>query len=96
MGGAAKWLKTGVVGSDGFGTKGTKYTDALRQNFIAAGFVGSPSSEKIQTASASTSGSALASAGSTQYDKDKTTKTNVIIASKANNKINNIEDKKAA
>ena len=96
MGGAANWLKTGVVGSDGFGTKGTKYTDALRQNFIAAGFIGSPSSEKIQTASASTSGNALASGGSTQYDKDQNTKTNIIIASKANNKINNIEDKKAA
>ena len=96
MGGAANWLKTGVVGSDGFGTKGTKYTEALRQNFIAAGFIGSPSSEKIQTASASTSGNALASGGSTQYDKDQNTKTNIIIASKANNKINNIEDKKAA
>jgi LysM repeat protein len=30
MGGAAKWIETGVVGSDGFGTKGTKYTDSLR------------------------------------------------------------------
>jgi hypothetical protein len=30
MGGAAKWIQTGVVGSDGFGTKGTKYTDSLR------------------------------------------------------------------
>jgi hypothetical protein len=96
MGGAANWLKTGVVGSDGFGTKGTKYTDALRQNFIAAGFVGSPSSEKLQTASASTSGNALASGGSTQYDKNQNTKTNIVIASKANNKINNIQDKKAA
>ena len=42
------------------------------------------------------SGTSLASAGQTQYDKDQTTKTNVIIASKTNNKTNNIEDKKAA
>ena len=100
MGGAGTWLKTGVVGADGFGTKGTKYTDALRQNFIVAGFTGSSSSEKIQTASSPaptpTSGNVLASAGQTQYDKDKTTKTNIVIASKANNKTNNIEDKKAA
>ena len=33
MGGAAKWMKTGVVGSDGFGTKGTKYTDSIREAF---------------------------------------------------------------
>jgi len=42
------------------------------------------------------SGTSLASAGQTQYDKDKNTKTNVVIASKTNNKTNNIEDKKAA
>lgn len=29
-GGAANWLKTGVVGSDAFGTKGTKYIDEIR------------------------------------------------------------------
>lgn len=28
-GGAAQWLKTGTVGSDAFGTKGTKYVDAI-------------------------------------------------------------------
>jgi murein DD-endopeptidase MepM/ murein hydrolase activator NlpD len=33
MGGAAKWMTTGVVGADGFGTKGTKYTDALASAF---------------------------------------------------------------
>jgi len=33
MGGAEKWMTTGVVGADGFGTKGTKYTDAIRQAF---------------------------------------------------------------
>jgi murein DD-endopeptidase MepM/ murein hydrolase activator NlpD len=33
MGGAENWLNTGVVGADGFGTKGTKYTDALAANF---------------------------------------------------------------
>lgn len=33
MGGAENWMKTGKVGSDGFGTKGTKYTDALAKAF---------------------------------------------------------------
>ena len=66
------------------------YYEIFNQNFIvenkigatgniAAGFVGSSSSEKIQSASASTSGNALSSGGSTQYDKDQTTKTNIII-----------------
>ena len=31
-GGANKWLNTGIVGADGFGTRGTKYTDALARN----------------------------------------------------------------
>ena len=35
MGGAEKWMTTGVVGSDGFGTKGTKYTDLIAANFKA-------------------------------------------------------------
>jgi hypothetical protein len=34
MGGAEKWITTGVVGVDGFGTKGTKYTDAIRDAFV--------------------------------------------------------------
>ena len=99
---AKEWLRTGIVGTDGFGTRGTKFTDALRQNFTDAGFTGYASSEKIQTAPTPTptpapiSGNVLASAGQTQYDKDKTTKTNIVIASKANIKTNNIEDKKAA
>jgi hypothetical protein len=29
-GGASKWLRTGVVGKDKFGTKGTKYYDAIK------------------------------------------------------------------
>jgi len=33
MGGAEKWMTTGVVGADGFGTKGTKYTDEIRKAF---------------------------------------------------------------
>ena len=33
MGGAENWMKTGKVGSDGFGTKGTKYTDAIAAAF---------------------------------------------------------------
>jgi murein DD-endopeptidase MepM/ murein hydrolase activator NlpD len=35
MGGAERWLNTGVVGADGFGTKGTKYTDLIAKNFRA-------------------------------------------------------------
>jgi len=33
MGGAEKWMTTGTVGVDGFGTKGTKYTDLIAKNF---------------------------------------------------------------
>ena len=33
MGGAANWMKTGVIGADGFGTKGTKYTDSIAAEF---------------------------------------------------------------
>ena len=33
MGGAANWMETGVVGADGFGTKGTKYTDSIAAEF---------------------------------------------------------------
>jgi hypothetical protein len=33
MGGALKWITTGIVGADGFGTKGTKYTDLIAANF---------------------------------------------------------------
>jgi murein DD-endopeptidase MepM/ murein hydrolase activator NlpD len=53
MGGAESWLTTGVVGADGFGTKGTKYTDLIARNFkakksggqmqLAQGAVGVPS-----------------------------------------------------
>ena len=35
MGGAENWITTGVVGKDGFGTKGTKYTDLIAANFKA-------------------------------------------------------------
>ena len=33
MGGAEQWMKTGKVGKDGFGTKGTKYTDSIAAEF---------------------------------------------------------------
>ncbi len=42
------------------------------------------------------SGTTLASAGPTQYDKDKNTQTNVVIASKTNNRTNNVEERRAA
>lgn len=32
-GGASKWMRTGRVGKDGFGTAGTKYSNALREAF---------------------------------------------------------------
>jgi hypothetical protein len=32
-GGASKWMRTGKVGKDGFGTSGTKYSNALRAAF---------------------------------------------------------------
>ena len=35
MGGAETWMTTGEVGADGFGTKGTKYTDMIAANFRA-------------------------------------------------------------
>lgn len=35
MGGAENWLKTGQVGADGFGTKGTAYTNLIKKNFLA-------------------------------------------------------------
>ena len=35
MGNAEDWIVTGVVGKDGFGTKGTKYTDLIAANFKA-------------------------------------------------------------
>jgi hypothetical protein len=47
-------------------------------------------------APAPASGNVLASAGPTQYDKDKNTKTNVVIVPKANNKTNNIEESRKA
>lgn len=34
-GGAKNWLETGSVGADAFGTKGTKYSQALAQNYKA-------------------------------------------------------------
>ena len=33
MGGAENWMRTGQVGKDGFGTKGTAYTDAIAAEF---------------------------------------------------------------
>lgn len=50
-GGAASWLRTGRVGRDGFGTAGTKYTDALARNF--RGRVNPYPDQKIQESSIS-------------------------------------------
>ena len=49
MGGAERWLNTGVVGADGFGTKGTKYTDALAKAFKSGKAVDLPGSSIAQT-----------------------------------------------
>jgi hypothetical protein len=46
--------------------------------------------------SKSSSGSTLASAGPTEYDKNKETKVNVIVSSKTNIKTNNIEEPRKA
>lgn len=35
-GGAKKWMRTGEVGSDAFGTKGTRYSEALANNLRSA------------------------------------------------------------
>ena len=51
MGGAENWLTTGVVGADGFGTKGTKYTDLIAKNFKAK-----KSGGQMQLASGAVSG----------------------------------------
>ena len=40
MGGAETWMTTGVVGADGFGTKGTKYTDEIAKAFKNKGSSG--------------------------------------------------------
>ena len=55
MGGAETWLTTGVVGSDGFGTKGTKYTDLIAKNFRAkksGGVILSPRAAMLGAATA--------------------------------------------
>ena len=38
MGGAETWMNTGQVGSDGFGTKGTAYSELIKENLKAAGY----------------------------------------------------------
>ena len=65
MGGAEKWMTTGVVGSDGFGTKGTKYTDSIATAFKTGKVpsVSAPSSSGTMIASGS--GSSSSSTGST-------------------------------
>ena len=59
MGGAEKWMTTGVVGSDGFGTKGTKYTDSIATAFKTGKVpsVSAPSSSGTMIASGSSSSS---------------------------------------
>jgi len=39
-GGASKWMSTGEVGEDGFGTAGTKYVDSIRDNLGIYGYNG--------------------------------------------------------
>ena len=58
MGGAENWITTGVVGSDGFGTKGTKYTD-----LIAANFKSKKSGGNLEVASGAISSSGSVSSG---------------------------------
>ena len=74
MGGAEKWMTTGVVGSDGFGTKGTKYTDAIAAAFKTGKVpsVSAPSSSGPMIASDSSSSSSSngsSGGGTTSFDK---------------------------
>ena len=76
MGGAEKWMTTGVVGSDGFGTKGTKYTDAIAAAFKTGKVpsVSAPSSSGSMIASDSSSSSSSndssgGGGGTTSFDK---------------------------
>ena len=74
MGGAEKWMTTGVVGSDGFGTKGTKYTDAIAAAFKTGKVpsVSAPSSSgpMIASDSSSSSSSNVSGGGGTaSFDK---------------------------
>ena len=65
MGGAAKWMKTGEVGSDGFGTKGTKYT-----NSIAAAFRSGSSPQVSSSRSTSTSGQSTGETAPYEFSLD--------------------------
>ena len=58
MGNAEDWLETGVVGKDGFGTKGTKYTDLIAANFRAQ-----KSGGELQVAEGAVNVPSLASSG---------------------------------
>ena len=73
MGGAEKWMTTGVVGSDGFGTKGTKYTDAIAAAFKTGKVpsVSAPSSSGpiIASDSSSSSSSNVSGGGTASFDK---------------------------
>ena len=68
----------------------------LAKQYLQAGQVGGTKLAATGEMGQVTSGTALASAGQTQYDKDKNSKTNVVIVPKANNKTNNIEESRKA
>ena len=63
MGGAEKWMTTGVVGSDGFGTKGTKYTDEIAKAFRTGNVPSISAPSNTGTLLASDSSSSLSSDG---------------------------------
>lgn len=71
MGGADNWLNTGIVGADGFGTKGTKYTDAIAAEFRKRG--SKSTSSNVQSLSSSTSTPDLTSNNSSSISSSSQT-----------------------
>ena len=79
MGGAEQWLNTGIVGSDGFGTKGTKYTDDLRANFIAAGYGDEKNNTPVASSPSSGTDMVNASTNVSAQKKQPSTQTQVLV-----------------
>lgn len=79
MGGAEQWLNTGIVGSDGFGTKGTKYTDDLRASFIAAGYDGEKNNTLVASSPSSGTDMVNASTDVSAQRKQPNTQTKVLV-----------------
>ena len=86
MGGARKWMTTGVVGSDGFGTKGTEYTDALAAAFRGGAAAPTPSPPSSVVAQRAPTYSGIQASG-TQGDGTKLVGSGAFIHPTANERI---------